>query len=107
MKRKIRSDEDVIVEENDEDELDGKEKKRQHLAGNWRKKKSHSIYNEKERETHRERLFRHNGFITNILEGQFMGEDGREEDQDNYLLKRYSATSDGLHFSSTPEKCGP
>lgn len=50
MKRKIGSGEDVIVERNDEDELNGKERK-ERLAGNRRKKKRHCVYKGKERET--------------------------------------------------------
>lgn len=40
-------------------------------------------------------------FIINILRGKVTGDNGREKDPDNYLLRRNSTSDDGFNLSLT------
>lgn len=46
---------------------------------------------------------KHNAFLTKILKGKVLWENGREEERDNYVLRRRS-TPDEFHLLSTPEE---
>lgn len=77
----------MVVEKNDNDEFNGKEKKWHRLTGNSKRKKHRYIDNEKESELIGHSLIHATNFVTDILEWKIVN-DGNEN-PDNLILATF------------------